>query len=179
MLVASAEERLIVDPLLQRYDEFFAPLKRTHETLLRTIVDDDVLKPLIHSTRARIKDRAHLEDKLLRKMREDAANGIAFDVVPDNLHTAINDLAGIRILHLHSIQARDIHSRLDQLLRAECGYQFLEGPEARTWDIEYEAYFQKLGFATKVSKTLYTSVHYVIAVTLPKIMLTCELQVRT
>jgi hypothetical protein len=32
-----------------------------------------------------------------------------FDITPDNLHVKINDLAGIRLLHLHTAQAKEIH----------------------------------------------------------------------
>jgi putative GTP pyrophosphokinase len=77
-----------------------------------------------------------------------------FDITPDNLHVKINDLAGIRLLHLHTAQAKEIHEHLYALLKS-CGYKFREGPEARTWDIEYEKIFKDMGFKTKQSDALY------------------------
>jgi putative GTP pyrophosphokinase len=128
--------------------------------------------------RARIKDRDHLQDKLLRKMRECEKEARPFDITADNLHVKINDLAGIRILHLHTAQAKEIDKHLTDLLKS-CGYKFHEGPVAKTWDIEYEKTFKDMGFKTKRSENLYTSVHYVISDQVPGLKMTCELQVRT
>jgi putative GTP pyrophosphokinase len=173
MLKPSATERKTTDPLMQRFDEKWLNVSRFYEAVKHAIVTSEELKPLIHSMRARMKDRKHLEDKLVRKMRKCAVEGKTFEVTPDNLHVKINDLAGIRILHLHTAQAKEINEHLTKLI-VSCGYQIEEGPEARTWDIEYEQIFKEMGFQTITSDTLYTSVHYVIAD-----QVTCEIQVRT
>jgi hypothetical protein len=80
------------------------------------------------------------------------------------------------LLHLHTAQAAEIHQHLSEALRAS-GYKFVEGPVARTWDIEYENIFKAMGFKTKRSETLYTSVHYVVSDQIPGLKMTCELQV--
>lgn len=178
LLTPTAAERPIIEPLLKRFDEKIENLNRFYHAVQHAIGSSSKLAPLIHSIRARIKNRNHLQDKLLRKLHECREKGEAFDITPDNLHIKINDLAGIRILHLHTAQAREIHEHLDALLRS-CGYEFREGPEARTWDIEYEKTFQDMGFQTKRSDTLYTSVHYVISDQVPELLMTCEIQVRT
>jgi putative GTP pyrophosphokinase len=125
-----------------------------------------------------MKDRDRLQDKLLRILHDCEEKNEPFDITPDNLHLKINDLAGIRLLHLHTAQAKEIHEHLDELLKS-CGYKFREGPEARTWDIEYEKIFKDMGFKTIRSETLYTSVHYVISDQIPNLKMTCEIQVRT
>lgn len=178
MLKPTAIERETTDPLLKRFDEKRQNVDRFYEAVKHAIVTSEELKPLIHSMRARMKDREHLEDKLVRKMRECAAEGKSFDITPKNLHVEINDLAGIRLLHLHTAQAKAIDEHLQKLITS-CGYEFEEGPEARTWDIEYEQIFRDMGFQTKTSPTLYTSVHYVIADQVPELKMTCEIQVRT
>jgi putative GTP pyrophosphokinase len=177
MLKPKAAERPIIAPLLKRYDDTLELISLFHDQIQKAINSSQSLKPLIHSVRARIKDRDHFQDKLLRRLRN-PENGEAFGITAENLHTEITDLAGIRILHLHTAQAKEIDTYLRALL-VKCGYKFREGPEARTWDIEYEEIFKGMGFATKQSKTLYTSVHYVISDEIPNLVRTCELQVRT
>jgi putative GTP pyrophosphokinase len=178
MLIPTAAERETTEPLLKRFDERLTNVSLFHDAVQKAISSSAQLKPLIHSTRARIKDRDHLQDKILRKMHECESKKIPFDISPDNLHLKINDIAGIRLLHLHTAQAKEIHEHLHALLKS-CGYKFREGPEARTWDIEYEKIFKDMGFKTKRSETLYTSVHYVISDQIPGLKMTCELQVRT
>jgi putative GTP pyrophosphokinase len=108
--------------------------------------------------RARIKARDHLEDKLVRKVRDATARGVRFNVTPKNLLTKINDIAGLRLLHLHTTQIEEIHKTLSDIL-SKFEYPILEGPDARTWDDEYKKFFLDLGFGTKASESMYTSVH--------------------
>lgn len=166
MLTPTEDERAIVDPLLKRFDEKHQNVSLFHDAVLKAISSSSELRPLIHSVRARIKDRNHLQDKLLRKLRDCAEKDQKFDISPENLHVKINDLAGIRILHLHTAQAKPIHDHLIKLLRS-CGYKFHEAPVARTWDIEYEKIFKEMGFKTKRSENLYTSIHCVISDQVP------------
>lgn len=150
MLTPTAAERVKIEPLLRRFDEKLENLNLFHHTVQQAISSSAGLKPLIHSMRARIKDRDHLQDKLLRKLRECKAEKKVFDITESNLHVKINDLAGIRLLHLHTAQAEDIDIHLNALLKGS-GYKFREGPVARTWDIEYEEIFKDMGFQTKRS----------------------------
>jgi putative GTP pyrophosphokinase len=133
----------------------------------------------VHSIKWRIKDANHLRDKLLRKMGEAKEEHKPFKITKDNLFSKINDLAGFRILHLHTRQMdlinRALLKRFDEAL-----YRLIEGPIAKTWDDESRKYFEGINIRTEKSKesTLYTSVHYVIRPNL-KTKSTCEIQVRT
>lgn len=178
MLRATPPERLIIKPILVAFDDNLILLEQFHRTLLGTIENSPALRPFVHSIRARIKDRDHLQDKLVRKMRDCAKKAKPFKITAKNLHTEINDLAGIRILHLHTMQAKEIDKQL-KMVFARRGYHLIEGPEARTWDIEYEKFFADMGFQTRRSETLYTSVHYVVCDKVPQLTMTCEIQVRT
>jgi Region found in RelA / SpoT proteins len=124
-----------------------------------------------------MKDRDHLRDKLFRKMAEARAKGRAFDITSDNLLQRINDLAGIRILHLYTRQVRDIDPALRAVL-VEQQYALREEPFARTWDDEYREFFESCGLRTEPSRTMYTSVHYVVG-SASRTIVTCEIQVRT
>lgn len=130
------------------------------------------LKPLVHSVKARTKDPEHLFEKLLRKRAK--LEGPR-RITADNLFRKVNDLAGVRILHLYTRQFGEIAAALKDLFE-ESHYRVVEGPFARTWDDESREYFASLGVKLQKSPTMYTSVHYVIA---PNSQFTCEIQVRT
>ncbi|MEQ8407556.1 MAG: (p)ppGpp synthetase [Gammaproteobacteria bacterium] len=163
-LVAEYErEKILIDSFLQ--------------AVLSDMQNTDTLGPLVHSYRFRLKDPTHLADKLERKIIKCKENDSAFNVTSDNLFEEINDLAGIRILHLYTAQI----SELDPILRelfCQKNYELIEGPFARTWDNESKAFFNENNIDTEESETLYTSVHYVIASNTRRRM-TCEIQVRT
>lgn len=137
----------------------------------------DALMSNVHSLRWRVKDPDHLRDKLIRKMVEAKGAGKKFDVSVDNMFEKINDLAGLRILHLHTSQIVDLHRDLGSLFHAY-RYQVIEDAKARTWDDEYRDYYRSIGIQTVNSPKMYTSVHYVVSPNLAE-KFTCEIQVRT
>jgi len=145
--------------------------------LISSLRSDQDLATHIHSLKWRVKDCEHLQDKLERKMIEAKAGKEHIDITTENLFETINDLAGCRILHLHTKQFELIHERLTRIF-GEYKYELIEGPVARTWDDESRALFAQMGITTKESPSLYTSVHYVIAPN-RRTRITCEIQVRT
>jgi ppGpp synthetase/RelA/SpoT-type nucleotidyltranferase len=138
---------------------------------------DPILKKDIHSMKVRLKDPDHLKAKLIRKMQEAAEAERDFDIDESNLLVKINDLVGVRILHLYTRQVSRINEALKEVF-AEQSFDLIEGPIARTWDDETRDFFDECGIETKASKTMYTSVHYVIGSS-SKTTVTCEIQVRT
>jgi ppGpp synthetase/RelA/SpoT-type nucleotidyltranferase len=139
--------------------------------------ENDQLPLLIHSIKARVKHPDHLRDKLLRKLNRSYDQKVDFDISTENLFEKINDLAGIRLLHLHTSQISDIDRWIRHLLDQEM-YVIVQGPFARTWDDEYREFFTKAGIQPETSQSLYTSVHYVVQPT-RKAACTAEIQVRT
>jgi ppGpp synthetase/RelA/SpoT-type nucleotidyltranferase len=135
------------------------------------------LTNLAHSVKGRVKDPEHLRTKLIRKGLEAKSRGEDFPYTRDNLFKKINDLAGFRILHLHTTQIEAINCELMAIFD-EQQWVKLEGPSARTWDDESRKYFASIGIAFENSETMYTSVHYVVQPN-SKSALTCEIQVRT
>lgn len=171
------EELAIVDPLVAHYVTHQSLVTNFLKAMLVYIEEAGSLKPFVHSIRSRLKDPDHLRDKLGRKLRAATASGIPFEITPENLFTKINDLAGIRILHLHTTQMSDIDPSIKAII-AEQAIELIEGPAARTWDNEYRAYFQGIGIETKDSENMYTSVHYILKSN-SRTAVTCEIQVRT
>ncbi|MFZ5893410.1 MAG: RelA/SpoT domain-containing protein [Myxococcota bacterium] len=127
--------------------------------------------PVLHSIRMRLKSESSLADKLARK-REDAE-----PIQPDELLKRVNDLAGIRLLHLYQAQFPLIHDVIDsQVKRGD--WAMHESPIAYTWDPESRVFFEGFGLQTKVKESFYTSIHYVLKPRTDS-PICCELQVRT
>jgi ppGpp synthetase/RelA/SpoT-type nucleotidyltranferase len=119
-----------------------------------------------------------LEHKLERKAIEAKKRGISFDIDPDNLFERIQDLAGVRLLHLHTEQMTAINPAVLAVFE-ELNYEVEEGPIANLWDEEYKAYFESIDIETQMRPdTMYTSVHYIVRAN-TRTLIFCELQIRT
>jgi ppGpp synthetase/RelA/SpoT-type nucleotidyltranferase len=165
----------LVRHYVENQDDFIWVLRQLHDNVL----GDSNLMSYVHSIKWRVKAPDHLRDKLLRKLAEARKKHKPFGITSDNLFLKINDLAGLRILHLHTRQMDKINQALLRKLQL-ARYRIVEGPIAKTWDDESRKYFQGINIRTEKSKesNLYTSVHYVVRPNL-KTKSTCEIQVRT
>jgi putative GTP pyrophosphokinase len=101
-------ESRLVEALIATYKEHHDQIDLFRNQLLIALSSSVVLNKEVHSIRSRLKDANHLRDKLTRKLRELKQRRKAFDIRPDNLLTKINDLVGVRILHLYTRQIRTI-----------------------------------------------------------------------
>lgn len=163
--------------LVTRYEDSQSFIEVMIKQLSDAILGSPKLMAHVHSTKARMKDPAHLEDKLFRKLADAKAKNRRFTISEKNLLYKINDLAGFRILHLHTEQIVSIDRELRAVLD-EYRFPLFEQPKARTWDDESRAFFQSCGIRTVKSPTMYTSVHYVVESN-SSTRATCEIQVRT
>lgn len=153
------------------------PFTWTLKAILEYTQTSESLKELIHSVKYRLKDPEHLEDKLKRKYFQALNEGKAFDINKDNLFLKINDLAGFRIIHLHTRQFQPIDIELKKFFHDQ-KWILVKKPSARTWDDESREYFRGIGIGVDKSPNMYTSVHYIIKPT-SRSNITCEIQVRT
>ena len=168
------EEARRIDEIVARFESHKVLISQFLANVDTMFTGSAELMALVHSVKRRVKDSAHLRDKLARKLLkvEDA-----FDITPDNLYYKITDLAGYRILHLHTRQMEQINKVILGLID-EAQYPLIEKPKARIWDDESKSYFEGIGITTVVSPNMYSSVHYVIEAS-SKTKFTCEIQVRT
>ena len=167
----------LVSALLEAYAKHHNSVDLFRSQLVAALESSAELQKHVHSMKHRLKDPEHLEEKLQRKMAECESAGRAFEITPDNLLLRVNDLAGVRILHLYTRQIAQIDAALRSIFE-EMKYELLEGPFARTWDDESREFFRSCGIKTQDSPTMYTSVHYVIG-SASRTKMTCEIQVRT
>lgn len=174
-MAATMKSKLVrVEKILAQYDANLVKIDLFRTQLLAALENSEELQPFVHSMKSRLKDREHLRDKLLRKIENE---GLDFAVTPENLLVKINDLAGLRVLHLYTRQIAWIDPVLRTIL-SEQKYDLLEGPFARTWDDESRAFYKDCGIEAQKSPTMYTSVHYVVG-SASRTTVTCEIQVRT
>jgi putative GTP pyrophosphokinase len=166
--------------------ELFKANKDRFEQLAKAIIGQltihPKLAPAIHFIKYRVKEPSHLRDKLKRKARErkeailEGKKRIPIAINEKNLFQRVNDLAGIRLIHLHSKQFAAIHEAILEVFD-EQKYELVEPPSAKCWDSEFEEIYQEVGLKTEKTAG-YSSVHYVVRAN-TKTEITCELQVRT
>lgn len=151
---------------------------RVAKNLHNDLVESSIVSPYVQFAKYRVKDPSHLEDKLKRKALEAKKQGKPFDIDENNIFEKVQDLAGVRLLHLHTQQMKQINPAVLSLLD-ELRYEVLEGPIANLWDEEYKNFFESIGVEVKMrADTLYTSVHYIVKAN-TKSLVCCELQIRT
>lgn len=173
----TAQEKRMVADLVDHYKANQKIFDVMLEQLRNAIHGSPNLMGSVHSTKWRLKDPLHLRDKLERKLRESTEKRKKFSINKENLFNHVNDLAGFRILHLHTQQIIAIDKALREIFD-EYRYDLIEGPTARTWDDESREFFNAAGIKPMNSPTLYTSVHYIVRAN-SRAALTCEIQVRT
>lgn len=173
--LAPSDEALI-DDLVRKYVADRPDIERFTRTL-RENLEAPPLEGLYHSIRSRTKNPESLRDKLRRKIARGSERGVPFDVSTDTLYDKINDLAGVRLLHLHTDEFPTIDAKLATVLEEHL-YTVVEKATARVWDDEYGRFYESLGISVVRNERMYTSVHYVVQAN-RKTRFTAEIQVRT
>jgi ppGpp synthetase/RelA/SpoT-type nucleotidyltranferase len=179
MFKPTQQERKVANDLVAHYESNLATFSTFLNSLHEQITVSEKLAPHIHSLKLRTKEPGSLKDKIFRKTEEAKKVNRKFSITRDNLFLMINDLAGLRILHLNTDQIIPISAGLRELFEQE-KYKLFEKPTARTWDDESRKFFTDMGFkiAGRDKPSFYTSIHYVIKPN-RKREYTCEIQVRT
>jgi putative GTP pyrophosphokinase len=172
----STEHEEEIDRLVALYAEDRDEHYKMFLGALRGLVELHPLADYVHSWKARLKEPEHLRNKLRRKRTKTLAGEGVWDITLENLFEKINDLAGVRIIHLYGRQMEHVDRHLVEALN-ELQLPLLDR-FARTWDDENRKYFRDLGITTEDSDSMYTSVHYVVRAN-TRSKRTGEIQVRT
>lgn len=163
---------------LKRFQEERSHFEWIAKIVYALFAENPQLAPFIHSVKMRVKSKENLRHKLIRKTLGSSQPGAVPEVpiTAESLFDKIEDLAGVRILHLHTSQFKPINKVLLEILKNQ--QWIVTGPEANTWDDEYRSFFQKMGIKTISRESLYTSVHYILKPN-AQTPYKCELQIRT
>jgi ppGpp synthetase/RelA/SpoT-type nucleotidyltranferase len=179
----SDQQRKDVNEAVRRFCDNKHHYMSFAKSVVECLQNDPDLKPYIQQIKYRLKSEPRLREKLTTKAIEDRG----FKTGRGN-HRApleqINDLAGIRILHLHTSQIGEIDKHIKRVLKSY-KIKIVEGPIAHCWDRDHENLFSGLriqvkdsGAKPKSRDSMYASVHYVLAANQTG-KITSELQVRT
>lgn len=128
----------------------------------------------IHSVKSRIKDAERLIEKIIRKTEDrKIKHGKDFEFTLDNYKNEINDLIGIRVIHIFKEQWGEIHDFIINTWKViEITANVREG--------DHTGIFDNLGIEVKSRASGYRSVHYLVELNFtqnePTII---EIQVRT
>jgi len=174
--ITKAQEAKVED-LVRHFVGQKEMLDRFLTTLYDFLINSTDLMIHVHSVKKRIKDPDRLREKLKAKVIVARKSGSGFEITPENLFEKVNDLVGIRFLHLHTSEFPDIHKCLTAALE-EGTYPLFATPFVRSWDDETKNLFKGWGIRVEDSPRMYTSVHYVVEAN-TKTRYTCEIQVRT
>lgn len=176
LYLSRAEKRQISD-VVAYYSEQRNLFETFAKSLLLYLEEDKRLKPYIHFIKYRVKDPEHLRAKLLAKARVEKQAGTPLSITKENLFSSIGDLAGVRVLHLHTEQIAKMNPIILANLK-EHNCPLIEGPKAICWDRECEALFKGYKIPSESRDSMYTSVHYVIEAN-QQTKIRAEIQVRT
>jgi putative GTP pyrophosphokinase len=148
-------EEAVISKCLAAFEANRKSLELYLEQIALIIGNSSALAPFVHTLKTRIKSTSSLNDKLHRKLEESRKEKKAFHIAPENLFETVNDLVGVRILHLHRGQLRSIDAGIRQFVE-EQEFRLLE-VFARTWDDRSREFFRSLNIPTELSPTMYTS----------------------
>ena len=161
-----------IDETIRHFVDNRSPFEAVAKSLMTCLTEDPELAGFIHFVKYRIKDVESLRAKLnrLHISGDDAVDA-------SNLFQRVSDLAGIRVIHLHTEQLMRIHPIILRILN-EHQYGLAREAVAYCWDVEYEDLFKGIGIGTQQRQSMYTTVHYDIVAN-RKTGIGCELQVRS
>ena len=127
----------------------------------------------VHSVKSRIKDPDRLNEKVIRKTRnrkEKYNDNFKFTV--DNYKEEINDLIGIRVIHIFKDQWQDIHEFIMKTWKViEVTANVREGDNTEV--------FKELNIEVRSRVSGYRSVHYLVEFYPTSQKVIAEIQVRT
>lgn len=169
----------VIQEAVAHYESLRTEFDHLGKILLMRLVDDESLKGLIHSGKYRTKDPDHLTRKICRKDVERLKKRKQRPpfIRKANLLKQVDDLVGVRLLHLHTKQMPEIDPAIQAIL-ARNNYSILEGPFVYIWDVENKAFFKSIKIKPIERREMYTSVHYVVS-SAERPDMRIELQVRT
>ena len=130
--------------------------------------------PMVHSVKSRIKEPNRLIEKIIRKTGDRKLKyGKDFQFNLDNYKNEINDLIGIRVIHIFKDQWQDIHEFITKTWKViEVTANVREGDNTKK--------FEELNIEVRSRISGYRSVHYLVELNFTHEYTTiAEIQVRT
>lgn len=130
-------------------------------------------QPMIHSVKSRIKEPDRLIEKIIRKTEDRKLKyDKDFQFTLDNYKNEINDLIGIRVIHIFKDQWQEIHEFITKTWKViEVTANVREGDNTKK--------FEELNIEVRSRISGYRSVHYLVEFYPTNEKVIAEIQVRT
>lgn len=167
-----SEKRIEWDVLNKVYEDFFY-YKYSYESQAGFIADTLRTCKKIHSVKSRVKDPERLIEKIIRKTEDRRKKyGEDFQFSVDNYKDEINDLIGVRAIHIFKEDWESIHNFICRTWKVvEITANVREGDDTHR--------FEELNIEICSRKSGYRSVHYLIEFFPTNQKVIAEIQVRT
>lgn len=166
------KENINVKDLEDVYNDF-VNYKVSYENQAGFIANILRSQTMIHSVKSRIKAPDRLIEKIVRKTKDRKLKyGDEFQFNVDNYKNEINDLIGIRVIHIFKDQWQEIHEFITKTWKViEVTANVREGDNTKK--------FEELNIEVKSRISGYRSVHYLVEFYPTNEKVIAEIQVRT
>lgn len=166
------KENINVKDLEDIYNDF-VNYKVSYENQAGFIANILRSQAMIHSVKSRIKDPDRLIEKIIRKTEDRKLKyGDEFQFNVDNYKNEINDLIGIRVIHIFKDQWQEIHEFITKTWKViEVTANVREGDNTKK--------FEELNIEVRSRISGYRSVHYLVEFYPTNEKVIAEIQVRT
>lgn len=166
------EHNIDVENLKEIYEDYIC-YSSSYNTQAEFIANILRSEKMIHSVKSRIKEPDRLIEKIIRKTgdRKDKY-GKNFEFTVDNYKDEINDLIGIRVIHIFKDQWQEIHEFITRTWKViEITANVREGDNTKI--------FNDLDIEVRSRASGYRSVHYLVEFYPTNQRVIAEIQVRT
>jgi ppGpp synthetase/RelA/SpoT-type nucleotidyltranferase len=166
------DNNIDVEVLKDIYNDF-VDYKVSYENQADFIANILRSQPMIHSVKSRIKAPDRLIEKIIRKTEDRRLKyGEDFQFTLENYKNEINDLIGIRVIHIFKDQWQDIHEFITKTWKViEVTANVRQGDNTK--------HFEDLDIEVRSRISGYRSVHYLVEFYPTNEKVIAEIQVRT
>jgi len=169
---AILKNNINIDNIKEIYEDY-VEYKNSYENQASFIANILRSQTMVHSVKSRIKDPDRLIEKIIRKTDDRKSKyGNEFEFTLDNYKNEINDLIGIRVIHIFKDQWQEIHEFIINTWKViEITANVREGDNIEV--------FEDPSIEVRSKASGYRSVHYLVEFYPTSQRVIAEIQVRT
>lgn len=169
---AILKNNINIDNIKEIYEDY-VEYKNSYENQAAFIANILRSQTMVHSVKSRIKDPDRLIEKIIRKTDDRKSKyGNEFEFTLDNYKNEINDLIGIRVIHIFKDQWQEIHEFIINTWKViEITANVRDGDNIQV--------FEDPSIELRSKASGYRSVHYLVEFYPTSQRVIAEIQVRT